>query len=137
MFPRIEALALEGADTERPDTKEQAMPQEEDDLISFDAFQKIKLRVARILAAERVEGADRLLRLQVSLGDEERQLVAGVAEHYAPEDLVGRQIVVVANLQPATIRGVASQGMLLAASDGDTLALLRPDIEVPDGAGVR
>jgi len=138
VFPRIEAEGA-GEARVRPDgtkTKEQAMPEEESDLISFDAFKKIKLKVARILAAERVEGADRLLRLQVSLGDEERQLVAGVAQHYAPENLVGRQIVVVTNLAPATIRGVESQGMLLAASDDDTLSLLSPDAEVQDGAGV-
>jgi methionyl-tRNA synthetase len=139
VFPRIEAPALDEP-TEKPtdtDSKEHGMPQDETETIPFDTFQKIQLRVARIRAAERVAGADRLLKLQVSLGDEQRQLVAGVAQHYTPEDLVGRQIVVVANLQPATIRGVESQGMLLAASDGDTLALLGPDAEVPDGTGVR
>jgi methionyl-tRNA synthetase len=139
VFPRIEAPASseEPASKTQTESKEQTMPQEESDTISFDTFKKIQLRVARIKAAERVEGADRLLKLQVSLGDETRQLVAGVAQHYEPEDLVGRQIVVVANLEPATIRGVESQGMLLAASDGDTLALLAPESEVPDGAGVR
>ena len=92
--------------------------------------------MAKIDAAERVKGADRLLRLQISLGDEQRQIVAGIAEYYEPDALVGRQIVVVANLEPATIRGVESQGMLLAASDDNGLALVTPDSEISDGAGV-
>ena len=108
-----------------------------EDLISFSEFQKLDLRVAKIEAADRVAGADRLLRLQIRLGDEQRQLVAGIAEHYAPSALIGRQIVVVANLQPATIRGVESQGMLLAASDDRGLALIAPDGEIGDGAEVR
>ena len=95
------------------------------------------MRVARIEEAERVEGADRLLRLQISLGDEKRQLVAGIAEHYETDALIGRQIVVVANLEPATIRGVESQGMLLAASGDQGLALLAPDGDIADGAEVR
>ena len=106
-------------------------------LVSFKEFQKLKLRIARIEAAERVEGAGRLLRLQISLGDEKRQLVAGIAEHYETEILIGRQIVVVANLELATIRGVESQGMLLAASDDQGLALLAPDGDIADGAEVR
>ena len=138
IFPRIEA---EEAEVEPKSTitvsKEQQMAEEKADLVSFAEFQKLKFRVARVEAAERVEGTDRLLKLQVSLGDETRQLVAGVAKHYPPESVVGRQIVVVVNLEPATIRGVESQGMLLAASEGDNLALLRPDSEIPDGAEVR
>ena len=108
----------------------------QEDLISFSEFQKLKLRVAKIDAAERVKGADRLLQLQISLGDEQRQIVAGIAEYYEPEALVGRQIVVVANLEPATIRGVESQGMLLAASDDNGLTLVTPDREISDGAEV-
>ena len=112
------------------------MAEEKASPIPFGDFQKLELRIARIEAAERVSGADRLLKLSVSLGDEKRQLVAGVAQHYAPEALIGRQIVVVANLEPATIRGVESQGMLLAATGDGVLALLSPDSEVPDGARV-
>jgi methionyl-tRNA synthetase len=82
--------------------------------ISIDDFKKVDLRVAKILSAERVEGADKLLKLRVTLGLEERQLVAGIAQHYTPEELVGKQIIVVANLQPVVIRGVESNGMLLA-----------------------
>lgn len=122
VFPRIEEVDVAEEKTE--------------DLISFSEFQKLKLRVAKIDAAERVKGADRLLQLQISLGDEQRQIVAGIAEFYEPEALVGQQIVVVANLEPATIRGVESQGMLLAASDDNGLTLVTPDSEISDGAEV-
>lgn len=137
VFPRIERTGPEsGTEPEGDTSKEQQMAEERTNLVSIDEFQRLDLRIARIKAAEPVEGADRLLRLRVSLGDGERQLVAGVAQHYEPDALVGRQIVVVANLEPATIRGVESQGMLLAASGGGVLALLGPDSEVPDGAKV-
>ena len=143
MFPRIDDYRLDDQSTESQ-SKEQKVAEEPakeqkeeaDNLITFDDFKKLDLRVATILEAEKVEGADRLLRLQITIGDEQRQIVAGVAEFYSPEDLVGRQIVVVANLQPATIRGVKSQGMLLAAAAGEGLALLRPDPSVPPGSSV-
>ncbi len=108
------------------------------DLISIDDFMRVQLRVADIVSAERVEKAKKLLRLQIRIGDETRQLVAGIAETYAPEDLPGRQIVVVANLQPAVIRGVESQGMLLAATDAEGHAiLLKPDTAVHSGASIK
>ncbi|NKB89409.1 MAG: methionine--tRNA ligase subunit beta [Acidobacteria bacterium] len=88
-------------------------------MITIDDFMNIELRTARILSAERVEGTDKLMRLMVQVGDEERQLVAGIAKAYSAEELPGKKIVVVANLQPATIRGVESNGMVLAASDDD------------------
>jgi len=106
-------------------------------VISIDQFKEVQLRVATVLAAEPHPNADRLVVLQIDLGDEKRQLVAGIRAHYAPEALVGRQIVVVANLAPAKLRGVESQGMLLAASDGDRVVLLRPDEAVAPGATVR
>jgi methionyl-tRNA synthetase len=94
-----------------------------DEKISFEEFKKVDLRVATVMAAERVEGTDKLMKLQLDLGTEKRQIVAGIAAVYRPENMVGRQIVIVANLQPAVIRGVESNGMLLAANvDG------RPEI---------
>lgn len=106
--------------------------------ISIEDFARIDLRVGTILAAEAHPRADRLLVLQVDLGDERRQLVAGIRSHYAPETLTGKQVVVVANLQPATLRGVESQGMLLAASDGrGNLVLVSPEKPIEPGAGVR
>jgi methionyl-tRNA synthetase len=144
VFPRIEDVGVGDASPtiQQKEHKvvekelEKKEDKEEVDLITFEDFQKIDLRVAKVLEAEKVEGADRLIRLQISLGSEERQIVAGVAKFYKPEDLVGRQIVVVANLAPAKIRGVESQGMLLAASGDDGLALLKPDSELPSGSKV-
>src|SRR5512143_2004994 len=95
--------------------------------ITIDDFRNIELRVATITAAEPHPNADRLMVLKIDLGDEQRQLVAGIRAHYEPASLVGKQIVVVANLEPATLRGVESQGMLLAASDAEgRLALVTP-----------
>ena len=104
--------------------------------LSMDSFEKVDLRIARILTAERVEGTDRLIRLQIKIGEEERQIVAGIGASYSPEELPGRQIVVVANLKPAVIRGVESRGMLLAAVDGGNTVLVGPEREVPDGVEV-
>ncbi len=107
-------------------------------MVTIDEFGKIEFRVATILAAEPHPNADRLLVLQVDLGEEKRQLVAGIRAHYEPAALIGRQIVVVANLQPATLRGVESQGMLLAASDSEgRLAFVTPEKPVSSGARVK
>ncbi len=108
----------------------------EEGLIDISQFGKMKLVVADVLAAERVKGADKLLKLQISLGEENRQIVAGVAEFYTPEEMVGRKIVVVANLKPATIRGIESNGMLLAAKKGKALHLVSPSGDIPAGATV-
>ncbi len=105
--------------------------------ISFQEFQSLDLRIARVVEASKVEGAAKLLKLSVDLGGGDvRQIVAGVAAGYAPEALVGKTIVVVANLEPAKIRGIESQGMLLAAVSDKTIALLGPDKELPAGTKV-
>ncbi len=108
----------------------------DDGLLDISDFGKVKLQVAEVLKAEKVEGADKLLKLQIDLGKEKRQIIAGVAEFYSAEDLVGKQIVVVANLKPAKIRGIDSQGMLLAAKKGKKLTLISPSGEIPVGASV-
>lgn len=105
-------------------------------MITIDDFAKLDLRVAEVLAAERVENADKLLQLRIRIGEEERTLVAGVALHYAPEELVGKHIVVVANLQPAKLRGIESQGMLLAASDSESLQVITVD-KIESGGRVK
>jgi methionyl-tRNA synthetase len=107
--------------------------------ITIDDFARVELRTAKVLAAERVEGADRLLKLTVDVGTATRTIVAGIATAYAPETLVGRTIVVVANLKPAKLRGIVSQGMLLAASDasGRPVILTTADPEVPAGLRVK
>ena len=106
-------------------------------LLSIDRFMEIDLRVGIVLEAERIPKADRLLRLQVDLGNERRQIVAGIAESYEPETLVGRRIVVVANLKPARLRGVESQGMLLAGDLGGRAVLASFEEPVPPGTRVR
>jgi methionyl-tRNA synthetase len=100
-------------------------------------FQKVELRVAEVLAAERVPKSKKLLKLSIRVGEETRTLVAGVAEHYEPGDLVGRKVVIVANLQPATLMGVESNGMVLAAEHGGTLSLITLDRDLPSGAKVK
>jgi len=109
---------------------------EGDGLIDISDFSKVQLAVAEVLEAATVEGADRLLQLKIRVGDEERPLVAGIAEHYKPEDLIGRRIVIVKNLKPARIRGIESRGMLLAAKDGKKLVLVTTDGEIPSGASI-
>jgi len=104
--------------------------------LSKEVFDQVDLRVATILDAERVTGTDRLVQLKIRIGDEERQIVAGIGQDYDPGDLPGRQIVVVANLKPAVIRGVESRGMLLAAVEGKKTVLVGPSAEVPDGVRV-
>ena len=107
-------------------------------IITIDDFMKTQFRVGRVLEAEPVEGSDKLLKLQVVVGEERRQIVAGIRANYSPEDLIGRQVVVVVNLKPAKLRGVESQGMLLAATDAEGGAiLLQPDKEAPEGTQVR
>lgn len=111
-------------------------PAEPEHLIAIDDFLRVHLRVATILEAERVPDTDKLIKLHVRLGTEERTIVAGIGKHYEPGTLVGKQIVVVANLEPRKLKGIVSQGMLLAASVGDELALLTPMTELPDGADI-
>ncbi|MFN8545442.1 MAG: methionine--tRNA ligase subunit beta [Candidatus Binatia bacterium] len=106
-------------------------------MITIEQFQQVELRVGTIRAADVHPNADRLVVLKVDVGGEERQIVAGIRRHYEPAALVGRQVVVVANLQPATLRGMESQGMVLAASAGDGLTLVRPDEPIAPGAVVR
>ncbi|HVN87526.1 MAG TPA: methionine--tRNA ligase subunit beta [Candidatus Binatia bacterium] len=107
-------------------------------MITIDDFSKLDLRVATIVSAAPHPNADRLLVLEIDLGTERRQLVAGIRAHYAPDDLVGTQIVVIANLEPATLRGVRSEGMLLAATDAEgTLAVVGPRRPVAAGARVK
>ncbi len=109
--------------------------------IQFDDFAKLDLRVATILAAEAHPNAERLLKLQVDLGSEQRQICAGIRQYYDPASLVGRQIIIVANLAPRMLRGEVSNGMLLAASakEGDEIRdviLLQPGKAVPRGSTV-
>jgi methionyl-tRNA synthetase len=140
VFPRIEK-ETKVSDTPNPPAAPgpaaASVPAPADGLIDITEFGRVELKVAKIIAAEKIEGAKKLLKLQVDLGTEQRQIVAGIAEAYAPETLVGRTIAVVANLKPAKLRGVESQGMLLAASIGDKPVLCTFDQEVPPGTKIK
>jgi len=108
-------------------------------MVSITDFQKIELRIGEVVTAEPVPGADKLLKLTVDLGTEQRTMVAGVALVYRPEELIGRQVVVVANLEPATIRGVRSEGMILAGwvkGDDTSISIVSPDRRLPKGSTV-
>lgn len=106
--------------------------------ISYEEFAKVDLRTAKVLSVDKVEGADKLYKLVIDLGSERRQIVAGVAQQFPPADLLGKTIVVVANLEPRKVRGVESQGMLLAAVAEDTpVGIITSDRDVPPGAKVR
>jgi len=106
-------------------------------MVTVDDFKKIELKVAKILEAERVEGSEKLIRIKADLGSEQRQIVAGIGNVYTPEILVGKQIVVVANLEPRKLMGLESQGMLLAASDELGPVLIIPESEVENGTVLR
>ena len=105
--------------------------------VTIEEFMKLDLRIARVTLAEPHPNADRLVKLQIDLGGEERKIVAGIASQYKPEELVGLQIAVVANLKPVKLRGEWSHGMLLAASSAETIALLSPDREIPAGTPIK
>ncbi|MFT5206540.1 MAG: methionine--tRNA ligase beta chain [Candidatus Omnitrophota bacterium] len=105
-------------------------------MISIEEFQRMNLRVAKIISAEDHPNADRLLVLKIELDKEERQIVAGIKSHYAKEDLIGKEIVIVSNLEPVEIRGVLSNGMLLAAKDSENFALISTDKFIQPGSKV-
>jgi methionyl-tRNA synthetase len=105
--------------------------------ITIEEFLRLDLRVARVVKVEPHPNAEKLLKIAIDLGTEQRQIVAGIAPYYRPEELEGRLIVVVANLKAAKLRGELSQGMLLAASGADTVAVLAPVRDVPPGSVVR
>lgn len=130
--PIVKSLS-EPAGQEAPKNMPEARP-----LITLDDFKKVELRLAKVVSAERVPKSEKLLKIQVEIGAEKRQVVAGIAQHYKPEDLVGKLIVVVANLQPAKLMGQESQGMLLAATDSaGKLAVLTVADSLESGASIK
>ena len=111
---------------------------EEPTEITIDDFAKVEMKVGLVLESKPVEGADKLLVSQVKIGDEVRQIVSGIAKYYKPEEMVGKKVIVVTNLKPVKLRGVLSQGMILAAVDGDTLSVVSPEKtdEISDGTQI-
>ena len=137
IFPRIQPEEREIVQ-EKADNKPKQEPKEEAaNLIDISEFAKVELKIAEITAADKVEKADKLLKLKVSLGIEERTVVAGIAKHYEPDELVGKKVVLVTNLKPVTLRGITSQGMILAASKGKKLSLVTVEKDVPVGSKVK
>ena len=138
MEERSEPASAEGK-KEHKVVPEANLEKPENVLVSFGEFQKIELKVGQIMLAERIEKSEKLIRLEVDVGDEEgpRQIVAGIAKHYEAEVLVGRKIVVVANLKPAKLMGYESRGMVLAASDdAGNLELVSVGSVIPVGSRV-
>ena len=159
LFPRIdvnkELEALSGKEEKKEEKKEAKQEKKEqkadkkekkkaeipEGCIGFDDFEKIKLRVARVVECERVEKSEKLLKFRLSLGDEERTVLSGIAKFHTPEELIGKKLILLANLAPRKIMGIESQGMLLSAvkvnEDGsETLRLLTADPIMPDGAEI-
>ena len=132
LFPRIEKKQ------EEPKKEEKKVEEkvEEKNYITIEDFEKVQLKVAKVLEAECVEGSNKLLKLKVSLGSEERQIVAGLQKYYKPEDLIGKKIVVVANLKPVKLKGIESQGMVIAAGDNDVVKVLVVDDLVAEGENI-
>ena len=149
LFPRIEvteagetviaatkktaAKAIK-AEAPKAEAKKEAAAADE---ITIDDFAKIDLRVATVVAAERVPKTDKLIKLQVKIGDEERTIVSGIAQHYEPENLIGKNVIVIANLKPAKLRGIESRGMVLAASDGEGNLVLADAPGIASGSKVK
>jgi len=134
IFPRVEM------EKEKPQEKalQQEKEQQDKDMISIEEFAKMDLRVARIIEAEKIQGSDKLLKLQLEVGNEKKQVVSGIAAHYTPQELIGKKVIYIANLKPAKLFGVKSEGMILAASDkGDKkLSLLTIDRDLESGLKV-
>lgn len=145
IFPRIEIAKEEPAKevkteqvAKKNEKKEELLQAEQEEkYITIEDFAKIDLRVAKVLECEKVEGSDKLLKLQLELGSEKRQVVSGIAKYYKPEDLVGKSVVLVANLKPVKLRGVESNGMILAAADDESVVVVTPLSEIPSGTQVR
>jgi len=131
LFPRVE---IKEEEKKMEEVKKVEVKQEE--YITIDDFAKIKMRVGKVLEAEKVEKSDKLLKLKVSLGDEERTIVSGIAQYYEPQELIGKNVIVLTNLKPRKIFGIESHGMLLAAKDGERLTVLTTDKDVGVGSPV-
>jgi methionyl-tRNA synthetase len=131
LFPRITKKKINTQPEKQQTNKDDNMT------IEYSEFKRIDLKTARIIEAEKIEGTDKLLKLQIQIGEEQRQIVAGIAGFYTPEQLIGKTIVVVANMKPATIRGVESNGMLLAAADKENLQLITVDGAASSGSTVQ
>ena len=106
------------------------------EIVNFDDFSKLNIRVGKIISAEEVEGSNKLIKMKVNIGDEERQIVAGISKYYSLDELTNKTVIVLINLEPRKIFGIESQGMLLASIDGDEVSLLQTDKEMIPGSEI-
>ena len=106
------------------------------EIINFDDFSRLNIRVGKIISAEDVEGSNKLIKMKVDIGDEERQIVAGISKYYSLDELTNKTVIVLINLEPRKIFGIESQGMLLASIDGDKVSLLQTDKEMIPGSEI-
>jgi len=130
LYPRIDPKEYEKVSSKKSSTSES-----KESYISIEDFSRVELKVGKVTFAEKIPNTDKLLRLEVEC-PEKRQLVSGIAQYYDPKELVGKEVIVVTNLKPAKIRGVLSEGMILAAKDGSKLVLITPEKEVTPGSKV-
>jgi methionyl-tRNA synthetase len=144
LFPKLEAEGPKPAESEKVSVGTQdlvpspALLAGENGQIGIDDFAKVEFRVAEVIKAEKHPKADKLLVLTLNVGDYTRQVVSGIAQYYTPESLIGRKLVLVANLKPATLRGVESQGMILAGEDEKgKIVVVTPEQDLPPGAKIR
>ncbi len=147
IFPRIEIEKEEEVKEEKKEKKEkkkdtkkeekQEEKQTQEEFITIEDFAKIDFRTAKVIEAEKVEGADKLIKMQLEMGKEKRQVVSGIAKYYTPEELIGKTLIVVANLKPVNLRGEESNGMILAASKGKKLTLVTIEDDIDTGTKVR
>lgn len=105
-------------------------------IINFEDFEKIDLRAGKIIEAERVENSDKLLKLQIDLGEEKRQILAGIGKVYTPEELINKTVIAIINLEPRMLMGLESQGMVLAVKDNNNLSVLVPEKEITPGSKI-
>lgn len=140
IFPRVEFAKeepeKEELKKEEPKKEESKKEACEKNYITIDDFAKIDLRVAKVIDCEKIHGSDKLLKLQIDVGSEKRQVVSGISEYYSPEDLIGKYVILVANLKPVKLRGVESNGMILAAANDEKVVVLTPLSEIPSGTQV-
>ncbi len=142
LFPRIDmkkedTAVNESVNQEKPAVAEKTEEKKENEYITIDDFARMDLRVAEVISCEKMPKADKLLVLRLKVGDSERTVVSGIAQYYQPEDLIGKKVVLVANLKPTKLRGTLSEGMILAASDDERVEVLMVHSEIPSGSRVK
>ncbi|ERM91322.1 MAG: Methionine--tRNA ligase [Caldanaerobacter subterraneus] len=136
LFPRIDVEKELASLEKKTEEKTKETKEEKIDYITIEDFSKVQLRVAEILEAEKVEGSDKLIKMKLKVGEEIRQIVGGIGKYYSPEELIGKKIIIVYNLQPRKLMGIESQGMLLAATNEGKMALLTVDKDIESGSKI-